>query len=1571
MTIFSSVPLSVFYCSAPEDAVLCDALEKQLDPFKRNGWIQTWRDREISAGIETEPEITRRLHAAHLILLLVSPDLLTSQSCYQQMEIALKRHHTNESIVIPIIVRPVDWQSTSLRSLQVLPRNRKPVTNWQSQDEAFFEVAQEIRRVIEALRQKVIIAAASSDQAFVIHLSHDLATQGIVLWHQEAVSSQDRDTQDEAANQAIRTALAILLIASSEAPYSSIIEQQLKLANLFGRPVIVVWAAGMQWSEVVPGGWKQEDSIDARGERYEQALSELLPRLRRLALISSSVAVPSDTPKVPLPARNPYKGLRAFTGSDAHDFFGRESLIQDLIQTLQEALISEPQAGRSQRLLAVLGASGSGKSSVVMAGVLPRLQNGVLLGSSQWLYLEPMKPGAHPLEALAVALTRTQPVGQVLSFQKELESDSRRVLHLLASQIAPKPETKVVLLVDQFEELFTATVSEKERKRFIDLLVTAVTEPGGPLVVLLTLRADCYDGPMRYSELYQLLNAHQCAVLPMEIDDLRSVIEKPAALPDVQVIFEGSLADDLLFEAQGQVGALPLLEFTLDQLFEQRTEQMLTRQAYQRVGGVKGALAKHAESTYASLLTEEHRRLARILFLRLIDPGKTEHDTRRRRIFTTELAFADPERTAIMEKVVDAFVTARLLTTDEVEGETTIEVSHEALIREWTRLAAWLREAREDVILQQSISADAAEWARRGRLVDRLYRGTQLIEAQAWAERNDPNADEVAFLRAATVERQYQEDVVLSQKIRELNLQRRAVNRLRGLVAALALLLVASIVFATVAENLRQLALRAENNANLQAKIARSQALAASAELALNQNNLDLALLLSVKATLSDTKIEPTPEGRASLLHALEASPNIITMLRETDRNHHTSPVHTLAFSSDGTTLFSTRGISSSIEAPSFPLKDTTILQWKLSTRSRQQLHLKNIPGNSPFIGRVAFSSDGHTSGIASTDGIWLQIGDQSIQLDGQSPSPAATSPTTTTPITFSADGTRVAASRCTAYTPGTDAAQVSQCNTTTISVWDVQSAIQHHSPIAVFTINREVTSIALSADGAKLASVSSAGITLWDIANHQQFFSLVNSTGTLCLAFSQDGTMLAGGNDDKTIHLWDAVSGKIINQRPFIGHDGPITALAFNPKGRQLASASFDKTVRLWNIDSGEPIGTAMRGHTEQITSIAYNRNGTMLATGDYSGLIILWNTNASGTINQSLTTLKGLYSPLFSPDGKIFTGSADGTVWLQDASTGRYTTFDDMTRYPASKPEDKAIQKLALSSDGHILAAGRVDGTILLWNLYTKEVSHFTETNPLQTIALSSNGHILAAGGADGTIIVWDSIKKVQIHTFHVKEPSSVILPLALNSDGTLLAAGSCRNLINQDDCEQPQVLLWDLSTSNPAPHILSGHQQAITDIVFSPDRHILVSSDQNGIILWDVSTNTPIGEPLTVPANSPLQTDYYDSLLFSPDGKLLASFGYPTVTPFAFVLWDVPGHQLYAHPEIEYGAANGSMAFSPDSRRMLSVFSRADTDHFLLWDIALPLWQHRACTIVNGNLTKDEWKQYIKDEVYGKIC
>ena len=824
--------VTLFYSYAHEDEPLRDALNKHLSGLQRHGLIQAWHDRQIPAGADRAQDIDRHLESASIILLLISADFVASDYCYGiEMQRALQRHDEGSARVIPILLRPCEWEHTTFAILQALPRNGKAVTQWPSRDEAFREIARDIREVIIAPSVpmapgeprpplRTFLSAAPADHTFATRLTADLRERRVNAWYAE------RSGDLEAVRTQIRSAGIVLQIISPAAQSSRVIREQLDIAHLYQRPLISIVAEGDDsFLQAEHPGYPV---IDAREGRYQQGLADLLAILQPVGeeLVPSRQEPPTPAPvgeglvlsRSQQEPRNPYKGLDAFTAASSGDFFGRDKLIAELIEkvgivadipkgvaarfiaptrshdTLEtagaELLPHREVAARfialtgshyppGSRLLAIVGASGSGKSSVVMAGVLPRLQQGALLGSEHWVYLPPMKPGARPLEALAFTLADHLPGSSFKRLREDLEDDSTRGLHLLALQIVRTRETldpsqtrgpsvtrdksgsyelgdtppRVVLFIDQFEELFTLTSDEWERRQFIDLLITAIIDPKGSLVVILTLRADFYDRLGTYPELGQLVVGHQAIIWPMNVQDLRAVITRPAALPDVQLSFEGDLVGDLLFEMQGQPGALPLLQFTLAQLFARRDGYRLTQAAYQEIGGVRGALSQHAEQTYAALPSEEHRKLARTLFVRLIEPGATEQDTTRRRASLSEFTLDDPTETRLMRETIDVFVTARLLTANEIAGKTTIEASHEALIREWPRLGEWMRTAREDIPLQQAISGDVAEWERRDKPGDRLYRGSQLKEAQAWATRNTPSAQERAFLRASVARR--------------------------------------------------------------------------------------------------------------------------------------------------------------------------------------------------------------------------------------------------------------------------------------------------------------------------------------------------------------------------------------------------------------------------------------------------------------------------------------------------------------------------------------------------------------------------------------------------------------------------------------------------------------------------------------------------------------------------------------------------------------------------------------------------------------------------------------------------
>lgn len=715
----------------------------------------------------------------------------------------------------------------------------------------------------------VFISYSRGDLENVRRITSDLLNAGVNVWIDQKGLKAGTGDWEQALRDAIEGASAVLYMASPTARRSAYVRDELAIAQAKNKMIYPVWVAGEERTDCIPMGLGYVQLVDMRQEGYEAGLKQLLEGLSTQSGEGEkpeAVQVTTEAMVELSDPRNPYKGLRSFRAEDEADFFGRESLIEDLIKMLGNGI-------EAPRLLGVLGASGSGKSSVVMAGLLPRLKQGAIEGSENWHYLDPIVPGNHPIENLTIALRREMKDTAPKHIREELQDANKRGLHALTCELSDKP---IILYIDQFEELFTLVDDEAERRQFIDLLTTAISESSGVLIIILSMRADFYDRPMQYPEFGKLLEAHHVAVTPMTLADLYDVVQQPAQLPDVQLSFEEGLATELVYAVREEVVALPLLQFTLDQLFEKQTERTLTLEAYKTMGGVQGALAQHAEATFNNLPSEQHKTLARALFLRLIEAGATEQDTTRRRASVSELTLPDAEQTRILQETANAFVDARLLVSDsprlvgegqggEGRDERTIEVSHEALIREWQYLGDWLRDARDDIRLQKSLAADVTEWKRREQPDDMLYRGTVLTDAQAWSERNAASRDETMFLHEsekAESERRKRDEAIA----RRVQLFQRA-SVLLGVMVVLAVVTIG-------------LAVVTANNAQAQRDIAYSVGTEAAGEatvFAAQQNRV--ATLAAGNAVINVNEVVQTPEAffatETAIADLLEWTPEI------------------------------------------------------------------------------------------------------------------------------------------------------------------------------------------------------------------------------------------------------------------------------------------------------------------------------------------------------------------------------------------------------------------------------------------------------------------------------------------------------------------------------------------------------------------------------------------------------------------------------------------------------------------------------------------------------------------------
>jgi transcriptional regulator with XRE-family HTH domain len=859
---------------------------------------------------------------------------------------------------------------------------------------------------------------------------------------------------------------------------------------------------------------------------------QLIQRFVELAKMTREVDAPA--PGIP-----PYKGLLFFDELDADLFFGREELTAQLVKHIFDLAVDNP-----SRFMAVVGDSGSGKSSLMRAG-------------------------------LAVAIKRAG--WEVCVFTPT--DTPMKVLEGLLNSERIKTAEQVLVIVDQFEEAFTLCHDELERIAFIEKLLLIAQERKKHFTVVIALRSDFYSHCAQYPHLRQAVATEQEFIGEMTFDELRRAIEEPARRGGWE--FESGLVDVMLNDLsihgsrEPEPGALPLLSHALLTTWESRRGRKFTLEGYNCSGGVRGAIAETAESIFTDQLDQAQQEIAHDVFLRLTELGDGTEDTRRRARLN-ELLWQHTNATQL-RTVLNILAEARLITLNE----DTVEVAHEALIREWERLHEWLTQDRESLLLHRHLTQSSHEWEMREHDSSELYRGARLAQVREWALVNGErlNVTEKSFLSASieqaeceVIEHETQRmreleatrEIAETQKKAAIQLQRRAIYLLGALILALIGALAAGI-FAN----------RNSDLAMQNASIAQT-AQAVSSQAIIDFTNSEAQRLAAAASSLSRQIVDPQLIALLSL-HSIATQYTVEGDISLTEAA--TLPIPKMIFTGHG------KGVYSVIFSPEGNLILTGSydgLARLFDAKTGQEV--REFTGFTKGV-RAIFSQGGQSIFISSVDGKaqMLDVKTGKVQQSYYSQGDPGL-----TDIKVSPDGKYV-------LTGGGDGIA---------RLWDAKTGaaicqLKGHTD--------QLREVAFSPDGRYIAT-SSIDLTarLWKTRGCELLRVFTGHTDELAsVDFSPDGKYVVTGSWDNTARLWDVNTGQELRQ--YIGHGYWVNSVRFSPDGKFLLTGSCDKTAKLWDVQSGQVLHT-FSGHTNYVLSVAFSHDGRYILTAGHDKTAWLW---------------------------------------------------------------------------------------------------------------------------------------------------------------------------------------------------------------------------------------------------------------------------------------------------------------------------------------------------------------------------
>lgn len=1127
-----------------------------------------------------------------------------------------------------------------------------------------------------------------------------------------------------------------------------------------------------------------------QGERMDRAATQLTEDVLELQLARATepIDAPGDV--------CPYKGLAPFDDDDVDYFFGREQLVSRLVA----ALITAP-------LLGVTGPSGSGKSSLVRAGLVPAIAVGSLPGSDRWRRVL-MRPGEHPIRELERALGTSLPDGGLAAVAGE----------------------RLLLVVDQFEEIFTSCSDDEERGAFVELLTEAAQRSEGRVSIVVAIRADFYGRCATYPSLASLLGDNHVLVGPMEPTELRRAIELPAK--HVGLTVEPELVDALVEEVTDEPGGLPLLSTTLLELWQRRSGRVLTIASFRESGGVRGAVARLAETAYHRL-TDRQRQVARAILLRSAGSGEGAAAVRRR-VPLTEL---DVQRDEDVAHVLAALTDARLLTTTE----TTVEVAHEALLREWPRLRAWLEENAEGRRLHLHLAQTVDEWQDGGRDPADLFRGARLAAALDWTAEHSLELNEA--------ERDFLEESRAASE-RDAERQRRTNRRLRTLLVGTAAFLIIALVAGSLAvvQGGRARAQRAEAQREKRISTARELATASRANLTVDPERSVLLAIAAVNATRTADGIV-VPEAELALHEAVDGQRVDLRIPGFNSFDYSPEGRRLVAVqysetggSGDAVILDTETGARlATLHGRGVPLWDEdwsreadvvvtldfdgVITQWDPAGTM-----VRTIRGPRNPAGWVEVSPDGTRVAANTLDGVFrvwdLRTGRPELSWgsnDGHEPGGMAWSP----------DSRRLA---------------VDPRGETSIQVVDVDTGRLLWQGAEGFGFD-----IAWSPDGSMIVTDGST-LEAWDAETGTHLFTLFPAVEVVDHDFSPDGHLLAGGSVDGITRIWqiDRRGGREVMDLP--SSESNICCLQFSPDGKHLVAGSSGFAAgdtgllgRIWDISrtgGGERLTLPTR---DWGSWISYSPDGSTIAITEDPG-VVLWDTHDGRRVRE-IPTDGPATGVSFAPDGARIAASGDFGAAIWGVDSGRL-----LTRFEG---HDDWVDRIHFSRDGARVVTASGDGTARIWDASTGAQQGLVRerNNGILEAAMSPDGSLLVTMVNDpGIVRLWSTSTGKLVRT--LLHPGAFVGSVEFSHDGQIVAAGLGDGTVH----------LWN--AAGRELRTIQAHAAMVTSIEFDRNDDRIVTSSRDGLVkVWDVRTGDA---KLTLTGHS----DEVQDAAFSPDGRYVAS-------------------------------------------------------------------------------------------------